>query len=305
MNKISKKYLIEGQKFSKLKNKLPLIVSRHQINNLRYGISGLLKQCIINFSINIIRYFIEIFISFKYFQKTFKLKNLYNTKKALIIGNGPSQGFLKLQELDNFVNNGGHTFCLNDWYKDKLLSKHIPTWYFLSDPAHFSNSYFLKHIIKYFKINPSIKIVVPSKQLKFLKKQGLKNQLFCFADTEIIFFKNINPLFPRGYCSMTLYKALAWSVYLGYNSIGVIGMDNTYVKEIFNDENNKLFLLHNNKIDDRLVLKKQTNLNMSDFLFDLFESFYHLEYFPNNNIFNLDKFSLTDRFKKIKKKKIF
>jgi hypothetical protein len=302
MNKISKKYLLENKKIFELKEKLSPIVVKRQIKNININIFNLLKQYAKDFSVNIIRYLIELFINFKYFKKTFKLKNLYNTKKALIIGNGPSQGFLKTQELDNFVNSGGHTICLNKWHEDKVLSKHIPSWYFLSDPSHFRNSY-LKSIIKYFKEHSSIKIVVPAKKLKILENRGLKNELFCFSDSEMLFFKNINPLFPRGYCSMTLYKALAWAVYLGYNSIGAIGMDNTYVKEFLSDENNKLFLLHNNKINESIVLQKYSNLNVSKFLFDLFQSFYHLEYFPNKNIFNLDKYSLTDRFKKISKYK--
>jgi len=302
MNKISKKYLIKNKKVFKLKNQLKPTVIHRQMKNLNCNVFNLMKQYIKDFSVNIMRYLIELFVGFKYIKKTFELKNFYNNKKALIIGNGPSQGFLKPKELNDFIKNGGHTFCLNNFYKDKILSKHVPTWYFLSDPGHFNNSY-LKHLIKYFKMNPSIKIVLPYKKVRFLENLGLKNQLYCFSDTEISFFKNINPLFPRGYVSMTLYKALAWALYLGYNSTGVIGMDNTYIKEFFSDENNKLFLLHNNKIKGNIVLQKYPNLNVSKFLFDLFTSFYHLEYFPNKNIFNLDKFSLTDRFKKISKKK--
>ena len=39
--------------------------------------------------------------------------------------------------------------------------------------------------------------------------------------------------------SITLYKALAWSIYLGYRSIGVLGMDNTLPRNIYNDDQNR------------------------------------------------------------------
>jgi len=51
---------------------------------------------------------------------------------------------------------------------------------------------------------------------------------------QLSIWKNINPLMPRGYMSITLYKALAWCIYLGYKSIGVLGMDNTLPKNIYN-----------------------------------------------------------------------
>lgn len=41
--------------------------------------------------------------------------------------------------------------------------------------------------------------------------------------------------------------------------------------------------------------------NAASYYYDAFKIFYHLEYFPQKNIVNLDPYSLTDRFRKINK----
>ena len=161
-------------------------------------------------------------------------------------------------------------------------------------------------LINYLKNDSSIKIIVPTAMIKELQEMGLKNQIYCFVDVELSILKGINPLFPRGYMSLTLYKALAWSIYLGYKSIGVIGMDNTLPRNIYNNQDNKVHAIANLAgIDDCLYDVSSHHSNVASYYYDVFKIFHHLEYFPNKNIFNLDPYSLTDRFRKVKKEDFF
>jgi hypothetical protein len=185
----------------------------------------------------------------------------------------------------------------------------VPSWILFSDPLSFDKRERPPNtdsLMNYLKNNSSIKIIVPTHMIKTLQNNGIINQIFCFVDLELSIWKNINPLFPRGYMSLTLYKALAWSIHLGYKSIGVIGMDNTLPKNIYNNEDNRVHLLANQAgIDDCLVDVSSYHSNVASYYYDVFKIFHHLGYFPNNNIFNLDPYSLTDRFRKVKKKDFF
>ena len=246
---------------------------------------------------------IAIYDGRRFFNKTLALKASAKKKRALIVGNGPSQGYLSLEDLDQFVKSGGETYCVNYWNRNLELSAHIPTWMVFSDTQCFdekdSGSI---ELIKYLKNNQSIKIIVPTSEIKLIQSKELKNEIYCIIDLELTVWKNINPLLTRGYFTLTLYKALAWSVYLGYDSIGVIGMDNTFPKNVYNDKDNNVSFLENHAGKEDFLLDMSSNyLNVASFYYDIMLMFYHLEYFPNNNIVNLDPYSLTDRFKKVNK----
>ena len=243
----------------------------------------------------------------KFFNKTLALKGSAKKKRALIIGNGPSQGYMSTEELNQFVKSGGETYCVNYWNKNSELSTHIPTWMVFSDRQIFDEKDPGSiELIEYLKNNQSIKVIVPTTEIKLIQSKGLKNEIYCIVDIELSIWQNINPLLPRGYITLTLYKALAWSIYLGYDSIGVIGMDNTFPKNVYNDINNNVIFLENHAgKDDTLLDLSSHYLNVASFYYDVLKMFHHLEYFPNNNIVNLDPYSLTDRFKKVNKKDFF
>jgi hypothetical protein len=265
----------------------------------------LLKNIIKTTIICMIYYPIEFFKCRKYLHKTFQLINSKKYKYALVIGNGPSQGYLNYKDLDNFVKNGGETFCLNNWNLNKKISKHIPTYYVLSDPDTFRTKLAPK-IIKYLKNNPSIKIVAPIKLIKIIRNLKIKNKIYGFIDIEFKYYKNLSPFFPRGYISCTSYKALAFSIQLRYKFIGIIGFDNSYLRTTYSDKNNRVFNLEtHNGIKD--FMEDQTSLwpTVAHRIAGIFEMFYHLEKFPKTNILNLDIYSLTDRFKKVKKNIFF
>jgi len=267
------------------------------------SISGILVRNLISILRCAWNYPIDIFKGFNGFRPTLKLKGGGKFKRAIVIGNGPSQGYLNAKMLDDFVSAGGETLCINYWNLNENLSSHVPTWMLFSDPATFVNKLEpdkSQALIDYLQKNPSVKVAGPGFIIQQVRSSGLRNAIFTFVDCELPFWKNIHPLFPRGYLSMTLYKALAWAVYLGYSEVGLIGMDNTYPRNLYCDENNRILNLETHAgIDDYVV--DQTGLipSVAVLMQELFLLFRDLECFPTKSIVNLDPYSLTDRFTKI------
>jgi hypothetical protein len=312
---ITKKYINEHKKvFSLNKKKITLSSKRkvllklfHAKRVIGWSIFRLLKHHIKSFILCFLLLPKTIYEGREFLIKTLSVRGVMLKKRALVIGNGPSQGYLTKNELDNFVKSGGETLCVNFWQQNKNLRSHIPTWMIFSDPNTFNKKNIKSaSLIHYLKKNSLIKIVVSTTLIKVIKNLKLKNEIYCFVDLELSICKNIHPLLPRGYLSMTLYKALAFAIHLGYYSIGIIGMDNTYPRNIYIDKNNRIFNLEthaetNNYLCDFSVLF----YNVSAYIDEIVRVFNHLEYFPIKNILNLDPYSLTDRFKKIKKSVFF
>jgi hypothetical protein len=304
INSAQKKFM-GSKKFFSLKNKIIARSSPRKI--VGWSLLSLIKHHVKSIIICFFYFPISIYEGREFLKKTFDLRNSAIKKKALIIGNGPSQEYLNANELDMFTRLGGETYCVNYWNCNKKLSSHIPTWMVFSDTVPFSKkSNNSVNLIKYLRKNSSIKIIVSTFLLKSLKKLALKNKIYCFVDVELSVWKNINPLLPRGYLSMTLNKALAWANYLNYNSIGVIGMDNTYAKDLYIDEDNSICLLERHAgSKDYLIDISSEFSNAAAYIDEITRLFYHLEYFPQKKIFNLDPYSLTDRFKKVTKDSFF
>ena len=301
---LTKEYIVHHKKVFSLKkwkkkhrSKPKALIGGSVFRLLKFHIMSVIR-CIIYFPIGLYQ-------GKNFLSRTYALSKSAKKNRALVIGNGPSQGCLSAHELDQFVKSGGETYCVNYWNQNKKLSKHIPTWMVFSDPFTFHKTFPRSvNLIKYLKKNHLIKIIVPTSYIKQIQSLEIKNEIYCFLDVELSIWKNINPLLPRGYISITLFKALAWSIYLGYKSIGVIGMDNTLPKNIYNDKYNRVHCVENNAgSDNRLLVDVSSyHLNVSSYYYDVFRIFDNLDYFPNKNIVNLDIYSLTDRFKKVSKK---
>ena len=301
MNLNTKKYVKEHKKIFSIKTKYvdPSIYGNKKIiswsiNKLLFWHISSLLSCIKNYPIQVFKYF-------KYYKMTYNLKNTKINKKALVIGNGPSQGYLTDKELKRFQNEGNEIICVNNFKKYKGSA---PNWLVLSDPFTFKNKLYSKKLTSRLKKNLSINILIPMVLVDEIKKLNIKNKFYTFIDIELSCSKNINPLFPRGYCSMTLFKALAISIFLGYKNIGIIGMDNTYPRQIYNNKNNKI-VTHETSATSRERVNIEPYSNVASCLERILKLFADLSCFPKKNIFNLDPYSLTDRFKKITKKNFF
>lgn len=225
------------------------------------------------------------------------LKDTGSLIPALVIGNGPSQGTLTLDNLREFRDYGGQTLCVNYYYSNPIFDTYPPDWLILSDPNTLNDS---PGLMQRIRNNVDMKLLLPLEWKSKHPELARRSNTYFFNDTFCSSWSNINPLFPRGYVSMTLYKALAIANYVGFSHIGVIGMDNSYPRTIYNDPDNHVCNLESHSSEpDWLSDQSELFPNVASLIEDFYLLFHHLTYFPNHHTYNLDPYSLTDRFRKI------
>jgi hypothetical protein len=275
-------------------------IKKYNLFSLRflffYKLLQLLKSIII--------FFYEYSLGFKSLIETFKLRDSCKNKCAVVLGNGPSLNFLKSQDLKNFQNNGNDIFAVNYWNENKKHSSVIPNYLTFSDPKVFM-TYFKKRngaLAKYVKKNKNIKILLHQRILKNIQKVKIQNKYHLYVDSELnLWCNNISPLIPRGYSSVTFLKALSFAVWLGYKKIFVLGFDNTYHRDIFCDEKNRIFMYENHTNNKENYLHNVTSmytdvgdiLSMLSMLFLDFRKFNKIK-----KIINVDPYSVNTQFKK-------
>jgi len=269
-------------------------------------ISGIVKKYIKCTVKGIYNYISEVVKHPREYLEISKYRNIKLNKSSLIIASGPSQGYLSVDYLNRIQQRGCETYVINYWSENHALKLHIPNYLVLSDPKTFNNEVDRNkeknlRLISYLKDNPKIIILCPLKMKKIIIDNGLKNTIQCFVNSELCSLNFINPMLPRGYLSLTAYKALAWSIFQNYKIIGVIGLDNTYLKNIFCDKKNKLYI---NEIhagyDDYLVDVSTQYHDFESFLSEYRMIFNNIKYFVGHNVVNLDQFSILDTFPKVK-----
>lgn len=254
-------------------------------------------------------YIKEITIGRKWLKKTYKLKNSGKERMALVVGNGPSQGFFTKEDFNRFQKNGGELFVVNFWNLNEQFSDIVPNYLVLSDPETLNMNSQLQHLYtkniklkQYLLEHSSIKIICPVGRYHQISELFGEDRVLCFVDTEIKGFYNfISPIFPRPYISMTLYKALAMAIWFRYSKVFIIGMDNTYPRSLYSDKNNSI-LSHELHAGGKEFLSDISELyqGIGDYLYDTAFLFWDAKLFSKyGNIINLDPYSLTDAFKKV------
>ena len=135
-----------------------------------------------------------------------------------------------------------------------------------------------------------------------------KQQRFYFDDRELsAWTKNTHPTKPRGYVGLTLYKALAFAIFLGYEKIYILGMDNTQFMAHMSDLNNSILLRSNHAYSSHLEKDKASvQMDFSEKTLDGMASFFttYSHIFADlrkfkGPIYNLDQLSLTTAFPKL------
>lgn len=303
-------YLNENKKINKLK-KFNLSHNKKKFYNLE-NIFYLIKSIIIKLIFGILYYIWELIYGFKDIVKLFKYKNIFKDKTALILGNGPSQEYITKKDLITFKKKG-IIFFVNYWFLNNNIKKIVPHFLVISDirllnkeSDNFFNSK-NKILLKYIRKHISMKIICPIRvKKKLLKVVKDEDRIIAFCDSELRgILSNTLPIFPRGYISMTVYKAIAVANWMNFKKIFILGVDNTYPRNTYSDINNSIL---NHEIHAGKKFKETTVVNNTSnyrSMADLFQeiSFLFRDAFKlniNNNIYNLDEYSLTDAFKKQK-----
>lgn len=239
-----------------------------------------------------------------------KLKSLENSKNgqvALLIGHGPS--LLKIS-IDEINRDNPDIWVINDFYNMELADQIQATHYVLSDRWSLSKDPTLVTqrflpLINYIKKN-NICLFLPHWAQNMNEVSSLSEEkIYFFDDRELsAWSNNISPLRPRGYTSATLYKALSCAIYLGYERIYILGMDNSEFLNLSSAENNAL------TFTSRTPIPGRGSREIVDVLFDQYHDgpagefteyahmFGDIAKFKGP-IFNLDEESLTTAFQKL------
>lgn len=226
-------------------------------------------------------------------------------KVALVLGNGPSLDKLNTAAVANHCDD---IYVVNGFFNLKMGQLVQPTHYCLSDPSYFypkdaPHSFRIEELKRFAESSNSTLVLPHTMDAKTLFPNS---KTLYFDDREkTLFSKNISPLKPRAYTSVTLYKALAVACHMEYDHIYILGLDNT---EFYNYRGN---------LDNTTTMKQSaysaTKEGVSYGEFDIqglfvsgmagrMQSYAHLfgdlRAFPKDKITNLDQNSLVDAFPK-------
>lgn len=243
--------------------------------------------------------------SYSLLNETRKLKGSKSGKSAFVFANGPS---LKLLDEDKIVKlqkeQGYDVFAVNSYINSPFAQKVIPDYYLLSDPAYFAQDKISEELAT--RLRKDIQLLVQNKVTVFLPVEyagrSPYSSTYYFYDAENVFRDNIDILRPRGYLSMTAYKALAAACFMGYDKIYICGFDNDYFLNLVVDENNEIYYIDKHFYDAKGAPEKRVkdvhSKSVGELLYFHHYLFTHLGKFKKFPIINLNTKGIVDCFTK-------
>lgn len=227
---------------------------------------------------------------------------------ALVIGNGPSAQMLNWVIVAEKQNHGMAVFAINYFPLSPEFKMLQPNYLVLSDPIMKPNSdgdERNEELWINIQKTPTMNLIVPLSWYRIMKAQNrLANNIFYFDDSGLEgWTRNISPVRARGYLALTVYKAIAISIFFGFKETKIIGVDNSMFKTISVDGSNSLiqqpnhFFAKGGKTRDLTAVYPK---GISDYFYDVSLCFYFLRRcFAGQSVSNLDPSSLVDAFPKL------
>ena len=278
------------------------------------SVCGILRDRFEQATMGMLRYLYSVSREFDQIKNLSSLMASKAGKRALVLGNGPSLGYLTGEQLRRFQTGGGDFFSVNFWTLTHL-GEVAPDYQVISDGSTLadSKSKFGSQLSDEFKRknamleaflleNDHVKIFCPLVRVKELGVRFGSKRIIGFVDHEMrALSANIDPRFPRGYASLTLFKALALANFLGYEQICLLGMDNTFPRDTYCDSYNHIYRLERHAGGDDTIFDQSAVYPAMDVwaqdILDLFSDLHRC--FKGCPVLNLDPYSLTDVFRKI------
>jgi hypothetical protein len=247
-----------------------------------------------------------IFYKFSRQIKTTKgLRGSKKGEKVFIFANGPSVNNLDPNKINSCEYD---VFCVNGFLFSEFSNYVTPSHYVLSDPSYFNGAkgndsqrdiQKNNRLVDDFQKN-KITLFVPFEYLEFCEY----NDKYGFCDIEAMYSNNTCDITaPRGYRSMTAYKAISIASYLGYEAIYICGFDNSYFKYLEVDEANQVSYVIPHLVGgeaERVYISSVPGCGetVGEYMYIDHHLFDDLEKFNGANIINLDKESLVTAFSK-------
>jgi hypothetical protein len=271
----------------------------------RYSVTSLLLIKIRILAEFIVKFFLDLRLDRKLLRRTKQLMGSEPFRDALLVANGPSALNLSFQTVRRQQESGELSLIfVNDFVDYSNMYSLIPNYLVLSDPLHKPNSN-MGNNSKLWKLifeHRQITLIIPTDWHRDIPI-GLPNQIIYFNDKSLQgWSNNISPTRPRGYISMTSYKALAMAIHLGFSKIFLIGLDNTMYLGIEVDEQNHLTEFRNHHTSNEeipSVYTKKYPRGVGDYFYDTSNLFLDLRLFSKPHIYNLNQKGLVDVFTKI------
>ena len=272
--------------------------------NSSHTLSADIKEFIATYILCVGYYILHILPQRDNLKRTKELKNTKKGQKCFVFANGPSMDLLDVNKIEQYQKAGFDVICVNSYILSDMAKTIVPNYYVLSDPVSFNvqtnystneGTIINKKITK--KLGRmKIPVFIPAQYSNL----NVPNYHYIFNDFGNRFTSNINPMKPRGYLSMTAYKALASACYLGYDTIYICGFDNDYFKNFSVDENNDIYFTDKHYYDTghKYNIKPNKGEGLGNLLWEHHLLFKDLELFKKGSIINLNKDSLVDAFSK-------
>ncbi len=239
---------------------------------------------------------------------TLKLKDTYDFSKciSLIVANGPSTQNINWDAVSRYQESGRLKLAVVNYFNQIVPSYIAPDFLVLSDPnTRPDNTIDTRNYKLWQRVmtNEVAHIVTPTHWHKTYP-DGLRcDSQFClhFDDRSLEgITNNINPRFPRGYSTLTSFKALAYMKYLGFSKIYICGFDNSQYKEVFVNHENQVIQRSSHAVEN---YTPDVNLTLSHGV-RVEDYFFEIAYLNNNlrncfssfEIINLGKSSAFDVF---------
>jgi len=238
-----------------------------------------------------------------------ELKNSSIGRKALVFANGPSVNSLDLEH-SAFRSEDVDVFVVNFFPLSKLASQLRPKYLVLSDPLTHPKIVSNKNqeLWDWIQNYPAVTLCVPTSWYPAFQNLSMSNKLVYFDDRTLIgWSNNISPVHPRGYGSLTSYKAMAISFCAVYSRMGIIGFDNSHFITVYTNPQNRIYQKSLYFYDENgdLELTDSLHNGIADYFYDTSNTFSYLRMFSKFPIVNLDQNSLADQFEKIQNLKDF
>lgn len=236
-----------------------------------------------------------------------KIKKLYKylgSCEVFVLGNGPSLKTLNFQELKTKQSAGTKVICVNYFPLYSNKADLIPDYLVISDRGMVpkSEDNLSQRLWKWIAENPKVILFLPYTWSDFFSDAPVKNEIIYFNDLSMEgITSNINPVKPRGYLSMTAYKALAIACYITSGNIYIVGIDNSNFYKIRGTKDNEIVQesFHFEDLWNGHWKLSSIGMDASGYFYDLAVLFKNLGYFKNESIYNLHQESLVDVFPKL------
>lgn len=160
---------------------------------------------------------------------------------ALIIGNGPSQNSLTIEQIGRLKACGAKIFVMNSFNKTSISLEFSPDYYFLLDPNYENEGDPERTTaLEYIEANANTTLIVSS--LSDIDPGGNSRILHINGISAVGLWKRNSPILPNTHPQGVLFSALELASYLGHSPIYVTGVDNSFYLHHFHNQGGEIFV---------------------------------------------------------------